>query len=270
MLLEPYIIPSPIFENFVKQHFLNSAEKSPDTRIRQFANYCTVRLNFLLLKPRAPILPSISMLIRAKEAPFVKSVFRSTLEQMMEYQKQSFPNLEIPVIVKTLIDLIIQSGGLTSIGIFRVTPQLDEISKLRVKLEESHGGPIPMVDPELDPNVSACLLKVWLAEIIKPLIPTEYYHAVTNSSKDWPSLEKIIHSFPTIYRNTLYYLINFLQRVVKEDNKMNEHNISIVISPTLCRCPIIDTTQLMKQTVIESEFCLTVLKNLPCVYIFGK
>jgi len=269
MVLEAYILPTQNFETFVKQHFQTAIERSQDPRIRQCAVYCMDRINFLISKPRSPILPTISIVIRGKEAPFIKSVFRSSLDQIMEYQKQSHPHLEIPLIQKTLIDQIIQFGGLTSVGIFRIAPQMDEISQLRIKLEDSHGAPIS--DQDIDPYVSACLLKVWLAEILKPVVPAEYYYAVTSAFKDWPSLEKVINSFPPVHKNTLYYLFNFLQRVVKEDNKMSIQNVAIVISPTLCRCPTTDAKTLMQQTIIESEVCVNLLKNMPCVYnIFGK
>jgi len=187
---------------------------------------------------------------------------------MMEYQKDTYPDLEIPVILKTLIDLIIVSGGLTTVGIFRVAAQHDEITSLRIKLEESHGELFPGV---LDPNVPACVLKIWLSEILRPIVPVDHYYPITQHCKDWTILESIIQDFPPVHRSCLYYLFNFLQRVIKEENKMNTQNIALVISPTLCRCPIGNPLLAVRQTILESEFCATLLTHLPNLYpIFLK
>jgi len=187
----------------------------------------------------------------------------------MELQLQLHPKLQIPVILRTLIDSIITSGGLTSVGIFRVNANKSEIYDLRSQLEDSHGE--PLLDILLDdPNVPACLLKLWLSELHTPIIPAEFYYDLIKNAKHWDTLEKIIMQFPDTYRYCLYYIINFLQRVITEDNKMNAQNIAIVISPNLCRCPTSDVVQMMQQTSMETEFCCTLLKYMPCVNAIFK
>jgi len=269
MVLETYMLPSFHIEIYLKQHFQHTIDKSLSPKIRQFASYTKQRLDFLIAKPKTAIIPNMALLNQAKEIPFISSVFRSTLDQIMDFQKDTHPDLEIPIVLKTIIDLIIVSGGLISTGIFRVAAQHDEITMLRLKLEESHGQPISGI---LDPNVPACVLKLWLSEILKPIIPAENYYAITDNAKDWDYIQSVIQNyFPIHNRNCLYYLFNFLQRVMKEENKMNAQNIALVISPNLCRCPSSDPLLAVKQTMMESEFVVTLLNNLPNFYpIFLK
>uniref|UniRef100_A0A6B2L1N0 Rho-GAP domain-containing protein n=1 Tax=Arcella intermedia TaxID=1963864 RepID=A0A6B2L1N0_9EUKA len=265
MALEVFLLPSPNFENHLRHHFHFVADKSTSPRIKQFATYCSERLANLALKPRAPQLPNPSLLSQAREAPFIKSVFRSSLEQMMEYQKTTHPDLMVPIVLQTLIQLIIDHGGLETVGIFRVAAQVDELAELKKNLEISKGETVPGVN---DPNVPACLLKLWLSEIRFPLIPTEFYTVMTQNCKDWATLERILTSFPILYSTTLVYLVNFLQKVIQSENKMTAANVAIVISPTLCRCPVTDTFLVMQQTMLESELCVTLLKNMPPIFPF--
>jgi hypothetical protein len=272
MLLEILISPtSTFFEKYVLQHFITTSEKSPSPRIHQLATYCTRRFNLLLSKPRTPILPNPSLLTYAKEVPFVQSVFRGSIPELMDFQKSSHPKLDIPLVLRTLIDLIIISGGLNSLGIFRIGAQMSEVISLRKQLEESHGEPLHEI-LILDPNIPACTLKLWLTEIYKPLIPSELYLELMKNSKHWENLQRMIQeSFPATQRNSLYYLINFLQRITQEtDNKMDKQNMAIVISPALCRCPATDIMSLVSQTVVETELCFTLLNHMPCVYPIFK
>jgi len=208
MLLELCIIPSYNFEKFVRQHFQSTIDKSIYPRIKKIATYCNERLTQLLAKPRTPMVPNSDLLSYARDIPFIQSVFRNQLPQIMELQNRNHPDLPVPLILQTMIHMIISAGGLITTGIFRVTAKTSEISALRLRLESSHGVPIEEVGP-LDPHVPACLLKLWLTELNEPVIPTEHYTVVTQHSTDWETIEKIIGEFPKSHRNCLYYIINF-------------------------------------------------------------
>jgi len=259
MALEVFLQPTLTIETVLTSFLLQVRDTHQNPRIVQFATYCHDRFSMLVLKPHAPILPSTSTLLQAKEAPFLKSVFRSSLQQMMENQKDRFPDLQVPIVLKTLVELVIASGGLTAIGIFRVAAQANEITELRRQLEDSHGEFVPNV---IDPHVPACLLKLWLSELRFPVIPVEFYQEVTTNCRDWQKLELTIQKFPPENKNTLTFLVNFLQRIAQEENKMDIKNLAIVISPTLCRCPCSDPLLAMKQTIIESEVIVCLLSNM--------
>lgn len=184
----------------------------------------------------------------------------------MEYQSSTHPELTIPLILQTIINMIITSGGLTTTGIFRVAAKMSDVSSLRLRLETGHGSYVGNGIETIDPHIPACLLKLWLTELIEPLIPSEYYIALTQHSQDWGVIEKILAEFPPMNRKCLYYIINFLQLVMKEeDNKMNAHNIAIVMSPTICRAPIVKLEDVIHQTSTEAELCGTLLNHMPCL-----
>ena len=51
--------------------------------------------------------------------PFHPSLFGTTLEELMELQKEEHPELSIPWIVIELCDTILKLGGPSTQGIFR-------------------------------------------------------------------------------------------------------------------------------------------------------
>ena len=54
-----------------------------------------------------------------QQQPFHPSMFGTTLEEVMELQKEKFPDLQLPWVVTALTDAVLQLSGPQTEGIFR-------------------------------------------------------------------------------------------------------------------------------------------------------
>ena len=64
--------------------------------------------------------PTLEEVIHAREAPFNPSVFGVSLEEIMGLQKETYPDLKIPWIQKSLFEYVIRLNGHLTEGIFRL------------------------------------------------------------------------------------------------------------------------------------------------------
>jgi len=60
-----------------------------------------------------------------------------------------------------------------------------------------------------DPHVPGSLLKLWMRELIYPIVPTELYDlAIESASKEDPQLAvQLVKDMPVLNRRVLYYVI---------------------------------------------------------------
>ena len=60
-------------------------------------------------------------------------MFGTTLEEVMEMQKEKFPDCEMPWVVQALVDAVIQLQGPTTEGIFRLGFYCQSFSGLHIE-----------------------------------------------------------------------------------------------------------------------------------------
>jgi len=241
--------PTKDFENYLKCYFATNWQ-SKGTISKQ-AIYCYKRFVYLSkndIKIYRP--PTVSELLRSIKAPFVNLSFRSTLEEIMEQQKNTYPDLEVPRVLQFLVDSIEQANGLMTQGLFRIQASYDDVFDLRSQLEEENFDVVVK-----DPHVPASLLKTWLRDIYDPIIPPYLYSQFIENRTDITAISRLIDKLPTINKSALLYLITFFKKVAQESstNLMTEKNLAIVISPNLCRCPEDSPQKIIESTKLESE-----------------
>lgn len=93
-------------------------------------------------------------------------------------------------------------GGTKSEGIFRVPGDSDSVSELKLRIDRGYYN-LEGVD---DPNVLASLMKLWLRELLEPLVPEEMYNECVTNSKDPEACIHIVKRLPTISRYVLFNL----------------------------------------------------------------
>lgn len=157
---------------------------------------------------------------RTMEAPFRVSVFGETLAEIMASQiedekTRGQPISPLPKILPFLTNAIIQLGGKTSEGIFRVPGDADEVTDLKCRIEKGSYDLTGITDP----NTPSSLFKLWLRELAEPLIPMSVYDECLKlggteglvTGDEYERAQAILARLPPINRAVVNYVIDFLK-----------------------------------------------------------
>ncbi|KAJ1498090.1 Rho GTPase activating protein 39 [Coelomomyces lativittatus] len=114
----------------------------------------------------------------------------------------------------------------------------------------------------IDPHVPAAVLKLWLRELLEPLIPdTLYDECLAHAQMDDPKRSVMfLKKLPRLHLYTVQYLISFLQYLVPYQpvTKMSAQNLAMVFAPSFLRCPSNEPFVILEKTKLEQQF----LRNL--------
>ncbi|KAG6378343.1 hypothetical protein JVT61DRAFT_14068 [Boletus reticuloceps] len=227
--------PSKNFETYLRSFILQRISQS-EGRVDVMAKHCLRRLSAISKKGPRGKPPSVAEIETASDAAFNPSTFGESLDAVTRLQQRNYPNEKIPIILPFLADGILALGGTKCEGIFRVPGDGDLVSELKIRIDRGYYT-LENVD---DPHVLASLLKLWLRELLDPLVPEELYNDCITAAADPTSCIAIIRRLPTINRRIVVFIISFLQLFLEEkvlDNtKMTAANMALVMAPNLLRC----------------------------------
>ena len=207
-------------------------------------------------------------------------MFGVSLEEVMEAQKAFDAKSDLPLIMTVLckkVDLhdpriscfslrchshliaqITELKGNQTEGIFRVPGDVGQMANLRIEIES---GDYTAKGLE-DAHVPGSLLKLWMRELEKPIVPTNMYDDAIESAKadDHDKSVKLANSLPDINKRVAFYMIQYLRDLAKPENvphtKMGVPNLAMVFAPNFLRCPsedpsVIFSTQKHQQTFVK-------------------
>lgn len=193
------------------------------------------------------------------------SVFRTNLEQVMLIQKENYPTLDYPAILKVLIQSIKAQGGFQAEGIFRLSVSKTELDELQAQFEQGN-----YEIKASSPHAPAALLKAWLRSLTDPLVPPELYNEAIECAKDKDSpaskVLAIFNKLPPITRKVVEHLAWICQEISEknqETTRMNMENLAIVFAPSLLRCPSEDPLVLLGNSKFETRFTVVLFKAVP-------
>lgn len=185
------------------------------------------------------------------------AVFNSTLEEVMSLQDESAG--DVPVILTTLTDAIFSLNGHQCEGIFRLSPSIAEVSKLKDQFNAQN-----YQLTTTDPHVVASCLKLWFRELSQPLIPHEFYDECIKKAHHTEQIMQLITRIPPINQKVIEFFAKFLLKLAAAENvsvtKMGLDNLAIVFSPGFLRC--LDPMKMMANSALEGLF----VENLIEVY----
>ena len=171
-----------------------------------------------------------------QDAAFHPSIFGEPLDTVFRLQERNYPDKKVPIILPFLADGILALGGTKSEGIFRVPGDGDLVSNLKLRIDQGYYS-LESVD---DPHVLASLLKLWLRELVDPLVPDELYNDCITNSNNPEACIQIVQRLPTINRRVVLFVISFLQLFLEDKiqtvTKMTSANLALVMAPNLLRC----------------------------------
>ncbi|KAH8549091.1 Rho GTPase activation protein [Umbelopsis sp. PMI_123] len=240
---------------FVKQH-----HDQKENKMDVMSQHVSSKLTKICSRGAKGKVLTVAEIERAKDAPFKPSVFGETLEFIME-QQASTTDLDIPKIVPFLSNMVLDLRGLTSEGIFRVPGDADDVTELRIRIENGRYESTSITDP----NVPASLLKYWLRDLANPLILTEYYELCIKHSEDINQAIEVIRQLPDVNRRIVLYMANFLAKFTTPEStqltRMNVNNLAMVFAPNFLRCPYDSLTRVFENSKWEQAFLRTLIEN---------
>ena len=141
------------------------------------------------------------------QEPRGPELFGSSIEQVMERQKASAPQLDVPWILPLLCDAI-RSGGKP---VFVETVDSDEVMRVRRKLEDGEQSTVDGAE------VAAAVLKHWLRCMEPRLISREAYTAAIEAGRETERREEkvleVFASLPALQQRVLLQLCRVLLEV---------------------------------------------------------
>ncbi|XP_041433131.1 rho GTPase-activating protein 39 isoform X2 [Xenopus laevis] len=238
--------------------------------ISTYAKYCYRRLQKVAITGGKKGLrkPTIEEIEQARNAILTPSLFGSSLEEIMERQREVYPDRQLPWVQIQLSQAVLALGGEQTEGIFRVPGDIDEVNVLKVQVEQWR---IP--DNLEDPTVPASLLKLWYRELEEPLIPQQFYKQCISNYENPDAAVSVVHQLPELNRLVLGYLIHFLQIFSQPCNvgttKMDVNNLAMVMAPNCLRCQSDDPRIIFENTRKEMSFLRMLIVHLDTSFVRG-
>ncbi|XP_037910388.1 uncharacterized protein LOC119651103 isoform X1 [Hermetia illucens] len=270
-----YVPPSPTFQpallNYMNRHRDPTfATSFPDVgkwpihvQISHYATVCCRRLDRIGNSSKRPIKkPTDDEIEQARGQILRDSMFGNTLHEVMELQKDKYPERKLPWIQVTLSEQVLLLNGKQTEGIFRVSADVDEVNCLKSRLDRWE---VPEHKNTMDAHAPASLLKLWYRELYDPLIPDELYSECVQT-EDPEEADRIINKLPSLNKLVLMYLIHFLQQFSQPDvvqcTKMDSSNLAMVFAPNCLRCTSDDPKVILENARKEMAFMRTLIQHM--------
>ncbi|RCN38466.1 RhoGAP domain protein, partial [Ancylostoma caninum] len=223
----------------------------PEVAVSHFAQQCAKRMS----KSQVRAKPTLAAVQEARVHIFNPPQFSASLCELMEMQAERYPQLQLPWIETTLIDLLYESGARRTEGLFRVPADPDQLMTTRARLDMFV---VPVVH---DPHVPAGLLKLWLRQLPEPLIPHAFYQRALAASENPAEITRLIQVLPNTNQLVLAKLVSCLQDLSREEvvahTKMDVSNLAMVMAPNVLRCESEDPRVIFENTRREMTFLKT-------------
>ncbi|OCT56498.1 rho GTPase-activating protein 28 isoform X1 [Xenopus laevis] len=170
-------------------------------------------------------------------------LFGVPLMTLLESDQKKSPGTKVPLIFQKLLQRL-EETGLETEGILRVPGSAARVKNLREELEAKfHDNSFEW--NKVRNNDAAGLLKMFIRELPLSLFTMEYLAAfitlvekISKIKLQLQALHLLIMLLPDANRDTAKALLNFLKKVVsnEEKNKMSLWNVSMILAPNLFIC----------------------------------
>ncbi|KAK6725504.1 hypothetical protein RB195_004060 [Necator americanus] len=261
-----FVSPSEKHAALLTEFIDRNSEKlfdRPEVAVSHFAQQCAKRMS----KSQARTKPTLAAVQEARVHIFNPPQFSASLCELMEMQAERFPQLQLPWIETTLIDLLYESGARRTEGLFRVPADPDQLMTTRARLDMFV---VPVVH---DPHVPAGLLKLWLRQLPEPLIPHAFYQRALAASENPTEVTRMIQVLPSTNQLVLAKLVACLQDLAREEvvahTKMDVSNLAMVIAPNVLRCESEDPRVIFENTRREMTFLKTLITCYDTSFVEG-
>jgi len=252
--------PSPELEPYLVA-YLQEQLKDHKEKEAVYAAACLRRLRMVLKHGMPAACPNTTTLDQWIASALDPFLFEGSLSECMEHQKIFFPDLNVPILLPHMCQLIVQLQGFRTEGIFRIPGDVDLVHQMKLQVES---GNFDTFDTK-DPRAPSSLLSLWLRELKEPLIPDSKYDDCLQVAADPAACVDAINNLPQPNKDTMVFLIKFLQSLVAEENqqytKMGVANVAMVFAPNFLRCRSPNPAVILANNKTELQFFVNVLNQ---------
>ncbi|KAL0476246.1 Rho GTPase-activating protein ArhGAP [Acrasis kona] len=189
-------------------------------------------------------------------------VFGVTIDEYMEWQKKKFPNVDqkSPYVLVVIVQELEKINGLKTEGIFRLPGNTKKVEELKDRFLRGDLS----IEGKTDPHVLASVFKLWLRELMDPIVPNDLYESFVDAAPTIEGCVTVLPYLPTNNSNILAFVIRFLSRMCDEDiaskTMMDMENLAVVFSPNILRNQSTDPFHIMKNSNAEKQFVKNLIK----------
>ncbi|KAM3724409.1 WW domain-containing protein [Dirofilaria immitis] len=159
-------------------------------------------------------------------------VFGSTLAAICHHEQTIVPRFI------QLVTEVVESKGLDTDGLYRVSGNLSSIQKIRCQVDQEKYVALLAED---DVHVLTGALKLFFRELSEPIFPTNlakdfiYANRLPKGEGKLKAFDDLLNKLPLVNRETLKVLFGHLVRVANhaDKNRMEIHNLAIMFGPSL-------------------------------------
>lgn len=170
-----------------------------------------------------------------------------SVQQLMDLQKTTHPQLPVPYVLVFLADCIIRLDGQHSDGIFRLSGSLPSMDRIKARLNVGD-----YVVPT-DVHDASGVFKFILRSLPQPLVPTELYEAAIDEPE---TSHAVFAQIPEPNRTIAGFVVRFIHDYflapeIVDVTLMTPDNLATVLFPCLIRNPSSDLMEIMRH--VEQE-----------------
>ncbi|XP_063352646.1 rho GTPase-activating protein 18 isoform X1 [Pelmatolapia mariae] len=218
-------------------------DKTGQTRIGDLSPLDMKKVHRLVLVEMTALFDTSGIDLKPAKALKVKTkesgLFGVPLTTLLDQDQRRVPGTKVPLILQKIISHI-EEEGLHTEGLLRIPGVATRVKLLCQDLESSfYDGTFSW--QQMKQHDAASLLKLFIRELPHPLLTVEYLNAfiavnnLPTKKQQLQALNLLVLLLPEANRDTLKALVEFFQRVIKNQakNKMTLNNVSVVMAPNI-------------------------------------
>jgi hypothetical protein len=199
---------------------------------------------------------SAEVVARFLRDPFDGHVcFGVTVTEQLWHQRKTAPICPIPLILRDLAHALLERGGRSSVGVFRMSGSALVVAELTAQLNGT-ADRRPLLQG-VAVNDIAQLIKQWFATLPGRLINADSVDGLRTVFETSKNYVQFVERLPAPEYAALKFLIGLIRELVKNEavTKMGVQNYAIVLgSAVVAHVPTTDQKDVLKQTEIGQDF----------------
>ena len=260
---ELFLIIATIFpsvrnsEVWIKSH-LAANIKDSDKTVAEFAQFTYIRFSARCAAGRQLDIATPKQIMSIPEEMYSgHAMFGQSVYEQLWHQRRKYPKFPVPYLMHRLAEAIIEKGGETTEGVFRIPGNGRVVDAIIADLNADKDNLAAA-----DLHNLASVFKKWFAQLPEKLISRDRFGEV-QTAVETATCVKFVNKLPKTHTLTICYLVGFLQRMARAEavTLMTAANLARVFSTNVIDCEVHDYNLIEKYTGISENFLLALIQE---------